>query len=144
MRSQSHPLSSAVSRSPSAVPGAVDRRVHEPGPRLELGRWGTADSSPVSFLLGGLSIHLAVGTSLVIIALKSFTGFFKYVEVLGELDLTLDWPVLLTVAGVGMVGSFVGRSIGNRISQARLQRFFAVFLVAIGLLILWQTIPRVL
>ncbi len=99
---------------------------------------------PALVLLGGLSMHLAIGTSLVIIALKSFTGFFKYVEILDQLGLALDWQVLLTVAGIGIAGSFVGRSIGSRVPQARLQRFFAVFLVVIGGLILWQTVPKIL
>ncbi len=97
---------------------------------------------PALVLLGGLPMHLAVGTSLVIIALKSWTGFVKYLEVLGRLDLTLDWRVLLLVSGVGILGSFVGKSIGGRVSQEMLRRLFALFLVAIGLLILWQTVPE--
>lgn len=99
---------------------------------------------PALVLLGGLPMHLAVGTSLVIIALKSFTGFFKYLDVLEGLDLTLDWQVLLLIAGVGIAGSFVGRAIGKRVSQDRLRRVFAIFLVAIGLLILWQTLPKLI
>src|SRR5690606_9538421 len=35
---------------------------------------------PALVLLGGLPIHMAVGTSLAIIALKSVAGFFKYVD----------------------------------------------------------------
>ena len=97
---------------------------------------------PALVLLGGLPMHLAVGTSLVIIALKSLTGFFKYLEVLDRLDLALDWNILLIVAGVGIAGSFLGRSIGSRVPQDRLRRVFAIFLVAIGLLILWQTVPE--
>lgn len=99
---------------------------------------------PALVLLGGLPMHLAVGTSLVIIALKSFTGFLKYVEVLEGLGLTLEWQVLWVVAGVGVAGSFLGRAIGTRFSQARLQRVFALFLIAIGLLILGQTVPGML
>ena len=99
---------------------------------------------PALVLLGGLPMHMAVGTSLVIIALKSFTGFFKYIEVLDRLGLALDWHTLLVIAAVGLVGSFVGRSIGKRVSQGRLQRLFAVFLVAIGLMIFWQTLPKLL
>lgn len=37
---------------------------------------------PALILLGGLPMSLAVGTSLIIIALKSFSGFFKYMDVL--------------------------------------------------------------
>ena len=97
---------------------------------------------PALVLLGGLPMHLAVGTSLVIIALKSLTGFFKYLEALDRLGLALDWQTLWIVTGVGIAGSFAGRSIGHRVSQARLRRVFAIFLVAIGLLILWQTVPE--
>lgn len=99
---------------------------------------------PALVLLGGLSMHLAVGTSLVIIALKSLTGFVKYLGILEGLGLALDWKILLMVAGIGIVGSFGGRSIGRRVPQARLRRVFAVFLVVLGLLILWQTVPEVL
>ncbi|MEM1177754.1 MAG: sulfite exporter TauE/SafE family protein [Acidobacteriota bacterium] len=99
---------------------------------------------PALVLLGGLPMHLAIGTSLVIIALKSFTGFFKYLEVLERLDLSLDWNPLLVIAAVGLAGSFVGRSIGKRVSQRNLRRVFAAFLVAIGLLILGQTLPELI
>jgi len=42
---------------------------------------------PALALLGGLSMHRAVATSLVIIALKSFSGFFKYLDVLDKQNL---------------------------------------------------------
>ena len=96
---------------------------------------------PALVVLGRLSMHRAIGTSLVIIALKSFTGFVKYLDVLNELHLALDWPILGLVAAVGMVGSVVGRQLGGRVSQTSLQRFFAGFLVVIGLWILGQTVP---
>lgn len=38
---------------------------------------------PALALLGGLTMRAAVATSLVIIALKSFSGFYKYLDVLG-------------------------------------------------------------
>ncbi len=42
---------------------------------------------PALVLLGGLSMHQAVATSLVIIALKSYSGFYKYLEVLDTQEL---------------------------------------------------------
>ncbi len=99
---------------------------------------------PALVLLGGLPMHLAIGTSLVIIALKSYSGFFKYLEVLDRLDLSLDWPVLLTVSAVGVLGSFAGRKLGSKVPQVLLRRLFAVFLVVIGFLILWQSLPDLL
>ena len=97
---------------------------------------------PALVLLGGLPMHLAVGTSLLLIALKSFTGFVKYLDVLGQLGLHLDWPTVLVVTGVGIAGSFIGRTLGSRFSQARLRRLFSFFLVAIGLFILSRTLPQ--
>jgi len=95
---------------------------------------------PALVLLGGLSMHLAVGTSLVIIALKSFTGFVKYIDILDSLGLALDWRILGIVTSVGIAGSFAGRIIGGQVSQPHLRRVFAVFLIGIGLLILWQNL----
>jgi uncharacterized membrane protein YfcA len=96
---------------------------------------------PALVLLGGLPMSLAVGTSLVIIALKSFTGFIKYLDVLSDLDLALDWSVLASVSVIGLVGSFAGRRLGGRISDTKLRRVFAVFLVLVGLWILVQSVP---
>ena len=96
---------------------------------------------PALVLLGGLPMHRAVGTSLVIIALKSFTGFFKYLDVLERLERNLDWQTLGVVAAIGIVGSIGGRSLGHRVPQERLRRVFAIFLVVIGTWILWQTVP---
>jgi len=45
---------------------------------------------PALVLLGGVAIHRAVATSLVIIALKSYSGFYKYIDVLDEQNLLLD------------------------------------------------------
>ena len=91
---------------------------------------------PALVLLGGLEMHAAVATSLVIIALKSASGFAKYTEVLTELDETLDWPVLGIFVGIGSVGSLLGSQLGSRIPQARLKRAFAVLLVVMALGIL--------
>lgn len=99
---------------------------------------------PALTVLGGLPMPLAIGTSLVIIALKSFTGFAKYVEVLASVGLDLDWPVLLTLTAVGIVGSFAGRRLGRRMSEERLRRVFGLFLIVVGAWILWQSVPELL
>lgn len=91
---------------------------------------------PALVLLGGLGMQLAVGTSLLIIALKSFSGFVKYLDVLAELDLELDYTVLAWFIGVGIVGSLLGTVVGKRVPQAALQRAFAVLLLLAGVGIL--------
>lgn len=92
---------------------------------------------PALVLLGGLPMHRAVGTSLLIIALKSFSGFVKYLDVLDALDLALDWAVLGMFTGVGIVGTLAGGGLSRRFDQAMLQRGFAVLLllIAVGLLL---------
>ena len=99
---------------------------------------------PALVLLGGLSMHHAVATSLVIIALKSFSGFYKYLDVLGEQDLSLDWPVLGLVTVLGIAGSFVGSRLARRIHQDRLKRWFGYFLVVMGIYILARSLPGAL
>lgn len=87
---------------------------------------------PALVLLGGLDMSLAVGTSLVIIALKSFAGFAKYLDVLAEQGLELDWRVLLTFAAIGVAGSLLGERVGARLPQQILRRAFAGGLVLLG------------
>jgi uncharacterized membrane protein YfcA len=99
---------------------------------------------PALVLLGGLSMHHAVATSLVIIALKSYSGFYKYLDVLGEQDLSLDWPVLGLVTALGIAGSIVGSRLARRIHQDRLKRWFGYFLIVMGIYILARSLPGAL
>ncbi|MFP5374725.1 MAG: TSUP family transporter [Gammaproteobacteria bacterium] len=97
---------------------------------------------PALVLLGGMAVHRAIGTSLWIIALKSFSGFAKYVGVLAATGLTLNWPLIGVFVALGAGGSVVGGRIARRLPQAHLQKAFAVFLVLMGAGIVWQTMPR--
>jgi len=97
---------------------------------------------PALVLLGGLAIHTAVATSLVIIALKSFSGFYKYLDVLDAQGLELDWHTLLLVTVLGIVGSYAGAKIANRMPQDRLRKGFGVFLIIMGIYILVRSAPE--
>jgi uncharacterized membrane protein YfcA len=99
---------------------------------------------PALVLLGGLPMRLAVGTSLVVIALKSFAGFFKYLDVLADAGLAVDWGLIGLLTAVGVGGAFLGNRIGERVPHAALRKGFAAFLVAMGAFILWQELPGVL
>ena len=99
---------------------------------------------PALVLLGGLSMRLAVGTSLLIIAAKSAAGFWKYTDVLAEAGQAVDWRLIGIFAVIGIVGSFVGNALGQRVPQAQLKRGFAVFLVVMGVFILWREGPKAL
>jgi uncharacterized membrane protein YfcA len=98
---------------------------------------------PALVLLGGLTMHRAVATSLVIIALKSFTGFWKYLDVLDQQGLLLDWNVIAIVTAIGVVGSFVGSRIAGRVDQDKLRKVFGLFLIVMGIFILLRTLPAV-
>jgi Predicted permeases len=95
---------------------------------------------PALVLLGGLPMHLAIGTSLCIIALKSISGFVKYIDVMGEVGFSIHWDLVLIFSLIGIVGSFVGGRIGAYVPQARLKRGFAFFLVLMGVVILGQNV----
>jgi uncharacterized membrane protein YfcA len=99
---------------------------------------------PALVLLGGLPMPIAVGTSLLIIALKSFSGWYKYLHVLAVLGLRLDWKILGVFTVIGVIGGLVGNVIGTRLPQATLRRAFAYFLFAMGGVVLWHNLSRVL
>ena len=99
---------------------------------------------PALVLLGGIAIHKAVATSLVIIALKSFSGFYKYLDVLDEQNLELDWQTLMVVTGLGIAGSYAGAKIAKRMPQQTLKKGFGYFLIVMGIYILARTAPEAL
>ena len=99
---------------------------------------------PALVLLGGLTMHQAVATSLVVIALKSFSGFFKYLDVLEQQSLALDWNTLLLITGLGIAGSFAGSHLAKRVAQAKLKTWFGYFLIVMGIYILIRSAPAAL
>jgi uncharacterized protein len=86
---------------------------------------------PALVLLGGLPMQVAVGTSLVVIALKSFAGLAGH---LGHVS--IDWPMTLAVTFAAVGGSFLGGSLAGRISPAALRRGFGVFIVVMAAFVL--------
>ena len=96
---------------------------------------------PALVLLGGLPIHRAVATSLVIIALKSYSGLWKYLDVLAADDLGLDWGVVTLVTALGIAGSLAGGRFATRLPRQTLGRCFGVFLVVMGSVMLATIAP---
>ena len=99
---------------------------------------------PALVLLAGVPMTSAVGTSLAIIAMNSFTGFGKYLQVLEAKGVVLDWRTLLLIAAIGVVGSLAGNRLGRRLPQASLRRLFGVFLVVMGLFVAADVGPTLL
>ena len=99
---------------------------------------------PALVLLGGLTMHQAVATSLVVIALKSFSGFYKYIDVLEQQNLSLDWGVLIFVTALGIAGSFAGSYFAKLMPQDKLKTGFGYFLIVMGIYILARSLPAII
>lgn len=95
---------------------------------------------PALVVVGGLPIHAATATSLAVIALNSGVGFAKSVHALGVGE--VDGTVVALFGAVGAAGAMAGQRIGMRMSRGMLRRAFAVFLVVVGVLIVWNELPR--
>lgn len=91
---------------------------------------------PALVLLGGLPMSVAVGTSLIVIAMKSFAGLAGYLT-----SVTLDWPLVLGVTGAAVVGSLVGGRLAGRVPEAVLRKGFAWFVLVMGGFVLVQQGP---
>jgi uncharacterized protein len=86
---------------------------------------------PALTLLGGLPIHRAVGTSLLVIALNSAGGMAGHLR-------QGDMPVGLTAAftAAAAVGALAGVRLAGSLDPARLRRAFALFVILVGLFLL--------
>ena len=88
---------------------------------------------PALVLLGRVPMKEAVGTSLLVIAMKSAAGFAGY---LGQVEVAWGFMGVFTAVAVG--GILLGTHLVKYVPQATLQRAFAVFLVVMGTFILYQ------
>ncbi|MEO3679564.1 sulfite exporter TauE/SafE family protein [Rheinheimera sp. FR7-31] len=95
---------------------------------------------PALVLLGGLSMPVGVATSLVVIAMKSFVGFGKYYWVMAAQGAVFDWATIGLMIGAGIAGSFTGSALGKRLPKQQLQRAFAVFLVVMAAVVIYQSV----
>ncbi|GMU45116.1 MAG: sulfite exporter TauE/SafE family protein [Xanthomonadales bacterium] len=98
---------------------------------------------PALVLLGGLSMHRAIGTSLSIISLNAYSGFARHWLALAATGVTLDWRVLGILSAVGCGGSLIGQQVASRLPQQQLKRAFGVLLVLMAAWILWRSAPSV-
>jgi hypothetical protein len=91
---------------------------------------------PALALLGGLPMSIAVGTSLVVIAMKSFAGLAGYLT-----TVQLDWGVTLAVTAAAIAGTLIGSQLAGRIPEAALRKAFGWFVLAMGIFVLIQQAP---
>ncbi|MDO5735664.1 MAG: sulfite exporter TauE/SafE family protein [Propionibacteriaceae bacterium] len=94
---------------------------------------------PALNLLGGLPMAVAVGTSLLVMSMKSFAGLAGYL-----FSVQMQWPIVLAFTAMAVVGSFIGSALAGRIPGASLRKGFGFFVLAMGAIVLVQEVPRVL
>jgi len=91
---------------------------------------------PALALLGGLPMPTAVGTSLVVIAMKSFAGLAGYLSVV-----EVDWALAVAFTAAAVAGSFAGARLSGLVPQDALRKGFGWFVVAMGVFVLAQQVP---
>lgn len=88
---------------------------------------------PALVLLLRLPMKKAVGTSLLVIAMNAGAGFTGYAT-----RLDLPWLLLGLFTACSVAGIFLGVHLVRYVPQARLRQGFAVFLVGVAVLMMWQ------
>jgi uncharacterized membrane protein YfcA len=88
---------------------------------------------PTLVVLGGLSMRAAVGTSVLIIAMKSFAGAAGH---LAHAD--IPWALTAGFAAIAMVASLFGARLTNRVPHAQLRRGFGYFVLMMGGIMITQ------
>lgn len=91
---------------------------------------------PALVLLGGLPMSAAVGTSLVVIAMKSFAGLAGYLA-----SVSVDWTLATAVTVAAVLGSLAGGRLAGRIPEEALRKAFGWFVVVMGTFVLVQQLP---
>jgi uncharacterized membrane protein YfcA len=88
---------------------------------------------PALVLLGGMPMHKAVGTSLMVITLKSFAAFAGHAS-----HVSIDWGLAALVTAAAVGGSFVGAAFAKRVPAELLRKIFAGFVLLMAGYVIWR------
>jgi uncharacterized membrane protein YfcA len=94
---------------------------------------------PALVMLVGLPMQMAVGTSLIIIAMNSLAGFLGHA---GDGSLNMTLTVIFTLAG--LVGTFAGARLNKHLPAGKLQKAFAWFVIVLALFLLYDNLLPIL
>jgi uncharacterized protein len=87
---------------------------------------------PALVILAKLPMKQAIGTSLVIIALKSLIGFWGDLKHQQE----IDWAFLLSFVGIAVIGIVIGSLLSKKVSNEMLKPAFGWFVLVMGIYII--------
>ncbi len=88
---------------------------------------------PVFILLLRLPVKQAVGTSLLVITLKAFVGLGGYLT-----HVDVDWGLIGGFAAIAIAGIWIGTHLLQFLSPHAIKRVFGIFLLVMGVWILYQ------
>ncbi|MFZ9857462.1 MAG: sulfite exporter TauE/SafE family protein [Roseiflexaceae bacterium] len=89
---------------------------------------------PSLVLLVGLPMRIAVGTSLLVIAMNSSASL------LGHLNTVFDWSLISALLAGALPAMVVSGPIGKKINQDKLRQYFAIFISVVALFMLGENI----
>jgi uncharacterized membrane protein YfcA len=90
---------------------------------------------PALVLLLGLPMTVAIGTSLLVIALTSASALVAHLAT-GR----VDWAVVASFTAAAIPGEIAGSRVGSRLSSARLMQVFAVLIVGVALFLIAKNV----
>ena len=88
---------------------------------------------PALVVIGRVPMKEAIGTSLLVIAMNTASGYAGYAG-----QTTIAWGFLTGFTLIAIAGILAGSRLVRYVSQAQLKRAFAAFLIAIGAFVLIQ------
>jgi uncharacterized protein len=90
---------------------------------------------PALALLGGLPMPVAVGTSLVVIAMQSFAGLAGHLA-----SEQIDWRLAAFVSAAAVIGALIGGRVVVFVNPATLRQLFGWFVLLMASMILTQDV----
>ncbi|HEY1047300.1 MAG TPA: sulfite exporter TauE/SafE family protein [Bacteroidia bacterium] len=87
---------------------------------------------PALTLLAGLPMKKAIGTSLMIISLKSLLGFIGDIETQAH----IDWLLLTVFTAVSILGGTIGYKLAKKTDGGKLKVIFAYVVMSMGIYII--------
>lgn len=85
---------------------------------------------PALTLLARFPMRTAVATSLLIITMQSAAGLQGYL-----ISISIDWVLALSLAGIAVLGSFIGFWLAGRVPDRGLRKGFGCFVLVIALFV---------
>lgn len=92
---------------------------------------------PALVLFGGMDMRKAIGTSLLVITLKAFTGLAGHLS-----HVAIDLQLAAVISVIAVVGMVIGGQLSHRISAQLLRKGFAWFVMVTAVFMLYKQVPE--